>query len=119
MIHIYDETLGNYVYFHGHVTENPKRLGVKTVMSTRGRRYQEYTRGVIELTLEIHSMSEEDYNSLVAMFLSPSTLYIEDLDTAKTYIDYLFADEGISLNRMEDYGNKQYYYKGNINLMKA
>lgn len=120
MIHLYDETVGIYIYLDGRISETPTRLGANTIMSTRGRRFQEYTRSVIDLTLEVYHMSEEDYNSLKAMFLNPnSTLYIEDLDTGKTYIDYLFSDDRMSLSRMEDYGNKRYYYKGSLNLIKS
>lgn len=120
MIHIYDEKIGAYIYFAGSITETPKRIGVNTIISTRGKRLQEYVRGVTDLSIEIYSMSEQDYNTLKGMFLNPnSTLYIEDIDTGKTYVDYLFSDESISLNRLEDYGKKQYYYKGNVNLMKS
>lgn len=120
MIHLYDEASDIHIYFEGKISEVPTRLGAKTHMSISGRMFQEHIRNVINLTLEIYSMSEEDYNSLNAMFFSmQSPLYIEDSDTGKPYIDYLFADDRISLSRMEDYGNKRYYYKGSLNLIKS
>lgn len=119
MIYIYDKTNDIYISLEGNINEELNKRGYNEIMSTRGVCYQEHTRGVININIEINDLNIEDYNKLKLIFLnSKSDLYIENDDTGLVYSKYYIKGDTLSLTKNEDVENKRYYYKGNIILNK-
>lgn len=119
MIYIYDRLNNIYVGFEGIISEDLNKRGYNEVISTRGYKYQEQIRGVVNINIEILYMSSEDYKKLKIIFLnSTSDLYIEDDDTGTVYSKYCFKGDTLSLTKNENLEAREYYYKGNISFDK-
>lgn len=119
MIYVYDRTNKIYISLEGNITEELNKRGYNEITSTRGIQFQEHTRGVIDINIEISYLSESDYKKLKLMFLtSKSQFFIEDDDLGVVYNNYLFKGNNLSLSREKDVENKTYYYKGNLYLVK-
>ena len=119
MIIVYDSMLGIEVELEGSVKETPKKINYSEITTIRGSVFSESSRGVINLSLTIDYITEEDYYRLTDIFLyGNNSLLIEDLDTGRTYKNYFIQGESLSLDRMVDYDSKTYYYKGGLNIFK-
>ncbi len=119
MIRVTDKNIGVSVNFEGSIKEIARKINHNEIISIRGRRFSESSRGVTDLETRIEFLSEDDYGRLQDIFLlSNEKLEIEDLDTGKIYIDYYISGDSLSLDRQEDFMEKIYYYKGGITLFK-
>lgn len=119
MIYIYDKKNNTHISLEGEIKEDINKRGYTEIMSTRGLCFQEHTRSVIDVNIDIRYLSNEDYNKLKLLFMtSKSSLFLEDDDTGSIYSDYIFKGSSLSLSKEQDYDNKVYYYKGTLSLMK-
>lgn len=119
MIRITDNRIGVQILFEGKIKEVSKKINFNELTSIRGGRFTESVRGVKDLEVTINYIAENDYNRLQDIFLlSNNSLEVENIDTGKIYVGYFIAGDTISLDEYEDYENKNYYYKGGLNLYK-
>lgn len=119
MIRISDNNIGVSVVFEGDIKEISRKINYNEIISIRGKRYTESSRGVTDLESTIDFLSESDYKKLQDIFLlSNISLEIEDLDTGKIYMGYYITGDTLSLDRYEDFMEKIYYYKGGLSLYK-
>lgn len=119
MIYIYDKKNNLYLHLEGTIKENLEKRGFNEIISTRGICFHEQTRGVVNITIEISFLSEDDYKKLKLIFLnSTSDLYVEDDDTGTTYSKYFIKGNTLALEKNEDIDTKEYYYKGSLPLNK-
>lgn len=119
MIRISDSNIGVAITFEGNIKEIARKINYNEIVSIRGRRFSESSRGVTDLDAKIEFLSEDDYGKLQDIFLlSNKKLEIEDLDTGKIYMDYYISSNSLSLDRYEDFIEKIYYYKGGLTLFK-
>lgn len=119
MIYIYDEKNNIYITLEGVINDSLEKRGFNEIMSTRGQYFHEHTRGVINITINVTNISEEEYKKLKLMFLnSTSNLYVEDDNTGVVYKDYFIKGNTLSFDKDEDLDTKTYFYKGTLPLNK-
>lgn len=119
MIYIYDEKKNIYFSFDGKINENLNKRGYNEIMSIRGQYFQEYTRGVIDLSITIEYMSEESYDNFKKIFLtSTNNLYIENDSDGKVYNKYYIKGDSYSFDKKENASTNEFYYEGSITLNK-
>lgn len=119
MIEIEDITLGIVVNLDGKIKETPRKVNYQEIVSIRGVRFTEQARGVIDLSLDITYIDEDNYKKLQDIFLySNNSLSIENLDKGKMYKNYYIQGDSMSLDEYEDIDNQVYYYKGTLILNK-
>lgn len=119
MIQLYNEYLNINIDMEGSITETPKRMNYSTITTNRGMVIQEYSRGVINITIDIKYMTSNNYEDLRTLFLySDNKFIIEDLDNGSIYKGYGIEGETLSLTKEQDIVNGEYYYKGGLSLCK-
>lgn len=120
MISIYESNMDILINIeYGSIQKTPKKRNYNEITSLKGVVFQEFSRGVIDLTITIDYMSEEDYEKLELVFLnSVDKLVIEEYDTGKIYNNYMIQGDSLSLTSQENYSTGELYYKGNLVLYR-
>lgn len=102
----------------GVITTTVTKRGYNSVETIYGQEKQEYTRGVINITLTVNYMSDDNYEKLFDIFLSGNEISISDVTQGGEYIDYIISGETLNLVKNVDFEKRQYYYSGSIELHK-
>ncbi|MGL6131807.1 MAG: hypothetical protein ACRCZ9_09370 [Fusobacteriaceae bacterium] len=113
------ESRGIVVVLEGKVEIVPTLRGLVSTTTTLGAEKTESIRGVVNITIGIKYITEDNFENLTAMFLTANNkISVEDTDRGKYYSNYYITGESINLEEKEDIQNNAYYYVGGINLNK-
>lgn len=119
MIKITDKKNGIVFSLKGKISRMPTKLGKSEIETTMGQRKSESIRGVVDLSIRVDNMSQDDYYNLEIVFLSSNNLLdIEDSDRGTYYSNYYLSDDTLGLEEKEDLENKTYFYVGGLKLSK-
>lgn len=108
---------GITVSLEGTINRRPTKLGFSKIETINYRRKTESTRKVVDITINIQSMSEDDYLNFETMFLvANNSIDIEDTGSGTIYTNYYIPDETLNLEQKEDLETSRYIYTGSINF---
>lgn len=110
---------GITVMLKGKLGVTPSKRGLVVTTTNLGAEKSESIRNVINLTLNVEYMTEENFEHLTTLFLTANNrLDIEDMDRGKYYTGYYITGDSLSFTEKEDFVNSAYYYIGGLTLNK-
>ncbi|MGL6185540.1 MAG: hypothetical protein ACRC1T_09210 [Clostridium chrysemydis] len=110
---------GISVFFEGSIKRLPSKRGLSKTTTNVGLDKTEFVRGVVNLSITIDYMTEDDYDKLTTMFISSNNrIDIEDMNRGRYFSNYYIDGEMLELDEKEDIENNTYYYVGGIQLNK-
>ncbi|MGL6098477.1 MAG: hypothetical protein ACRC0G_02510 [Fusobacteriaceae bacterium] len=110
---------GVSVVLEGRVAIAPTLRGLVSTTTALGAEKTESIRGVVNISISVKYITEENFENLTTMFLTANNnISIEDTNRGKYYSNYYITGESMSLEEKEDIQNNAYYYVGGINLNK-
>lgn len=102
----------------GQIKTTATKRGYNSVQTIYGQEKQEYTRGVINISLTVDYISDDNYEKLLDIFLSGNETSISDVVQGGEYVDYIISGETLNLVKNVDFEKRKYYYSGTIELHK-
>ncbi|MGL6101210.1 MAG: hypothetical protein ACRCZ9_11710 [Fusobacteriaceae bacterium] len=110
---------GIEVRIDGAITAIPTVRNQVTTTTVFGSEKTESVRGVINISVRVECITEDDYDKLITLFLvANNRVDVEDMDRGKFYSNYYITGESIQFEEKEDVKNNAYYYVGGMNLNK-
>ena len=109
---------GLKVELKGRISRVPSKRGLVVTETSLGVEKSENTRSVVNISVNIQYITEDEYFKLETMFMTANSIDIEDSNKGVYYSKYYIVGADIQLEEKEDVENNAYYYVGGIQLNK-
>lgn len=117
---IYIRNKGVVIELEGKIKRLPSLRGYNSIETVHGVLKTERTRGVVNISIDIMYINDEEYRKLETLFLTNNNkVDIEDVDKGVYYTNYFIQGDSLNLEEKEDLSVYGYYYTGNLQLNKV
>ena len=103
----------------GTLTKIPTLRGTNVTTSINQVKQKTSIRGLMEYTINIVKMEQEEYDKMINMFLYDGEFSIIDTERNFEGNKYFIEEDTFSLAEIEDKKRKCYYYSGSFKVTKS